>query len=206
VASEVVNPVYALTANSATGALDTNGVIIELPAVGATGAATVSGTLVFGIGTESNNALVSTATVLTTDPNYGSVSVLYNSTSLPDSYLDSGSNAIYYNPSTSSAITDCSTQSYGSGFLCTGGPDVSQTATIIGANNLQATADFSVGDATTLFTNYPSYAAFSNLAGSGGTTGSTSFAFGLPFFYGVKVYTAMENADAGGTTGPYFAF
>jgi hypothetical protein len=33
-----------------------------------------------------------------------------------------------------------------------------------------------------------------------------SFDFGLPFFYGRSVYTAIEGRNAGGTTGPYFAF
>jgi hypothetical protein len=33
-----------------------------------------------------------------------------------------------------------------------------------------------------------------------------SFAFGLPFFYGRNVYTAIEGRNAGGTVGPFFAF
>jgi hypothetical protein len=33
-----------------------------------------------------------------------------------------------------------------------------------------------------------------------------SFDFGLPFFYGRSVYTAIEGRTAGSTTGPYFAF
>jgi hypothetical protein len=35
---------------------------------------------------------------------------------------------------------------------------------------------------------------------------SDSFDYGLPFFYGRSVYTAIEGRSAGGTTGPYFAF
>ena len=33
-----------------------------------------------------------------------------------------------------------------------------------------------------------------------------SFDYGLPFFYGSSVYTAIEGRSAGGTMGPYFAF
>ena len=42
---------------------DNNGVILELAAVNST-AATVSGSLIFGIGTQSNNALGSAAVLL----------------------------------------------------------------------------------------------------------------------------------------------
>jgi hypothetical protein len=33
-----------------------------------------------------------------------------------------------------------------------------------------------------------------------------SFDFGLPFFYGRNIYTAIENTTAGGINGPYFAY
>ncbi len=33
-----------------------------------------------------------------------------------------------------------------------------------------------------------------------------SFDFGLPFFFGRKVYTAIEGRTAGGIIGPYVAF
>jgi hypothetical protein len=33
-----------------------------------------------------------------------------------------------------------------------------------------------------------------------------SFAFGLPFFFGRNVYTAIEGRSAGGQLGPYFAY
>ncbi len=35
---------------------------------------------------------------------------------------------------------------------------------------------------------------------------TNSFDFGLPFFYGRKVYTAIAGRNAGGTVGPYVAF
>lgn len=57
---EVANPVAAF-------ATDNNGTIIRLPAVPATGQANVTGQLVFGVGTQSNNALPTTATVVAMD-------------------------------------------------------------------------------------------------------------------------------------------
>jgi hypothetical protein len=197
----MINPVHGLAANSS-GVTDNNGIIIELPAVGATGAATVTGTLVFGIGTETNNALSATATILTTDSYYGYVSVNFIGTNFPDSYLDSGSNAYYFNDS---SITACGSSSVAPGFFCPAST-ASLSATITGNNGAQSSQNFSVANAVNLFTNYNSYAAFNNLAGSAGTDGAQSFAFGLPFFYGHNVYTAMENMNAGGTNGPYFAF
>ena len=57
---EVSNPVAFFP-------VDNNGVIVELPSVGASGADTLSGSLVFGIGTESNNGL-GTAAIYGVDP------------------------------------------------------------------------------------------------------------------------------------------
>jgi Protein of unknown function (DUF3443) len=198
-ANQVINPVFGLAANN--GVTDNNGVIIELPAVGATGAATVTGTLVFGIGTQSNNALAAGATILTTDSYHGFVSVNFIGTNFPQSYLDSGSNAFYLNDS---SLVNCGQSSNAVGFFCSTANNLQ--ATITGNNGNQATPTFSIANAQTLFTSSPTFAAFDNLGGPAGTDGSQVFAFGLPFFYGRNVYTAMENTNAGGTNGPYFAF
>jgi Protein of unknown function (DUF3443) len=198
VASQMVNPVHALAANN--GVTDNNGVIIKLPAVGATGAANVTGTLVFGIGTQSNNALAGGVSVLTTDPN-GLVTTNVSSLSQNDtmSYFDSGSNAIYFEDSN---IPNC-TQS--TGFFCPASI-ASLSASVTGANGLGVTVNFSIEAADQLFSANPSFTAFSNLGGSAGSMGTNTFAWGLPFYYSHNVYTAMEGVNAGGTTGPYFAF
>jgi Protein of unknown function (DUF3443) len=200
-ANQMINPVFGLAANSS-GVTDNNGVIIELPAVGTTGAVTVTGSLVFGIGTQTNNALASGVTILTTDSYSGYVSVNFIGSNFPDSYLDSGSNAYYLNDS---SIPSCGSSSVAQGFFCPSST-VSLTATITGNNGTQSTPTFSIANAQNLFTTYSTYAAFNNIGGPSGTDGAQSFAFGLPFFYGRNVYTAMENTNAGGTDGPYFAF
>ena len=199
ITSQVINPVHALVANH--GVTDNNGVIIDLPAVGATGAATVTGTLIFGIGTQSNNALPSSATILTTDSYSGYVSVNFIGTNFPQSYLDSGSNAFYFNDS---SLVACGQSSNASGFFCSTASNLQ--ATITGNNSVQATPTFSIANAQELFANNPSDAAFANLGGPAGTDGTQVFAFGLPFFFGRPIFTAMENTNAGGTNGPYFAF
>ena len=202
VANQMVNPVYKLAANN--GVMDNNGVIIQLTAVGASGAAAVTGTLVFGIGTQSNNTLAAGATVLTTDSYSGYVTTNLTSLGQSDttSYLDSGSNGIYFNDSN---IPNC-TQTLAQGFFCPGAAPASLSATITGTNNQVAAVNFTIGDAYTLFSTHQSYAAFSNLGGSAGSAGVGTFAWGLPFYYGRTVYTAMEKTLAAGTSGPYFAF
>jgi len=204
VANQLINPVHALAAVN--GVTDNNGVIIELPSLGSSGAAaTASGSLIFGIGTQSNNALAPAATVLTTDSFYGFITTDVASLGQTDttSYLDSGSNALFFNDSN---ITDCSQSSNAPDFFCPAST-APLSATINGVNAQQAAVNFSVANANTLFTSENSFAAFSNLAGPAGTAeGSSVFAWGLPFYYGRNVYTAMEHMDAGGTMGPYYAF
>jgi hypothetical protein len=64
--SQVSNPVASF-------ATDNNGVIIELPSVAASGVASVTGSLIFGIGTQSNNGMATGTQILTIDDNTGSL-------------------------------------------------------------------------------------------------------------------------------------
>jgi len=86
---------------------DNNGVLVQLPALTASGAATASGSLIFGINTQTNNALDMTAVVFPVDPatGYVSTTTTYGSTSNPSSYVDSGSNGWFFDdrPSRSAA-------------------------------------------------------------------------------------------------------
>jgi hypothetical protein len=190
---QVSNPVVSFTASG-----DTNGVIVELPSVPASGADTVTGALVFGIGTQSNNGLGS-ATVLTTDTNSGLLNVNFNGTSYPMSYLDSGSNADYF---TDSALSVCATGTAGAGFYCTA---ATLTATLHGVNNAALTANFSIANASTMFTTAPNGTAFAQLGGPIPIAAQT-FDFGLPYHYGRNVFTAIEGHNTPGGMGPYIAY
>ena len=189
--SQVQNPVPFFVA-------DNNGTIIELPAVPAGGAAGVTGSLIFGIDTQSNNQS-GTQTVLalqTSGTNIGGVTTIYNGQTLSASFIDSGSNALYFNDS---SITPCASSSF-AGFYC---PVTIGTysATIQGANAVSAPVTFEVGDAETL---PQSFAAFPALAGTSSLTGS--FDWGLPFFYNNRVATAIAGFTTSAGTGPYVAF
>ncbi len=180
-------------------AVNNNGVIIELPSVPAAGAASVSGSLVFGIGTQANNGL-GAATVISVNPGTGNFSTVYNGNTYAGSFIDSGSNGLFFQDS----MTVCASTSAAPGFYCPASTK-NVSATIQGANGATALVDFSVANADTLVTSNPDFAAFANLAAPQFV--ATSFDWGLPFFYGRNVYTAIEGAGTpGGPTGPYVAF
>lgn len=183
-------------------AKDNNGVIIELPAVAAGGAAslgtssTPAPVLVFGIGTENNNALGS-ATQLFADTNLGFISATLDGKNYPDTYFDSGSNGNFY----SSSITVCHDNN---AWYCPSST-VSESATLQGTGGTMATAPFNVANADTLFTDNPTFTVFPELAGPAAcSTQLCSLDLGLPFFFGRNVYTGIYIP--GTTPAPYFAY
>jgi hypothetical protein len=200
-ALQVTNPVTAFAA-------DNNGVIIELPAVSTT-AASVSGYLIFGIGTQGNNGL-GTAQVLTLDA-VGALTTNYKTQALKQSFIDSGSNAFYF---PDSSITVCAQSTHAPGFYCPG-TTLSLSATLVGANNIVSpTINFSVADANSLFSTNTTIAAAATLAAPSNSvsavgstfSGTDTFDWGLPFYFGRNVYTAFENKNTSAGLGPYFAF
>jgi hypothetical protein len=74
----------------------------------------------------------------------------------------------------------------------------------MGTNSANATVDFSVANADSLFDSNPTGVAFVNLAAPNSL--SDSFDFGLPFFYGRNVFTAIAGQSTPGGDGPYVAF
>jgi hypothetical protein len=198
---QLPNPVAAMT-------VDNNGTILSLPQVPSGGQATLAGTLYFGIGTQTNNGLGS-ATVLTTTTSAsqsgaGLITVVYKTKSLPESFLDSGSNAYYF---TDSTISQCTSDGF-TGFYCPTTP-ISLSPTINGYNGMSASGAFTLYNAQTQFAN--GFAVQPGIGGDAGsissfTPPSNSFDYGLPFFYGRNIYTALEGRTAGTSVGPYYAF
>jgi hypothetical protein len=181
-AQQVTNPVSSF-------ALDNNGVVIDLPAVADGGAATVSGSLIFGIGTQANNTLTST-NVLKANASTGYVTTNTGGQTYAVSYLDSGSNGLFFH----------STQFPVCGFWYCPSATLSASASITGTDGLSSTVSFDIGNSNTLFAS--SNNAFDNLAGNS----SQGFGWGLPFFYGKRVYTAIASRNTSAGQGPYYAF
>jgi hypothetical protein len=174
--------------------LDNNGVIVQLPAIPATGAPTVSGSLIFGIGTRSNNGLGS-AVVYSVD-NSGEFTTTFQGQSYSSTFIDSGTNALYFLDSSATGMATCPDATF---FYCPTTPVV-LLATNHGLNGASGAVNFTVANADTLF-NGPNVA-FDNLGGPN----AGSFEWGLPFFFGRNVYTAIELQSTPAGIGPYFAY
>ena len=180
---------------------DNNGIAIKMDALSAPGAASASGTLFFGIGTQSNNALSATKlySIQTTGTTAGTFSTTYAGVA-DYGILDTGSNGYFFSDG---SIPTCTQYS---GFFCPSGSDA-LSATIAGSNGGNATTvDFTIDNAATLF-GY-NYWALPTLGGSTGSTLSGAFDWGLPFFYGRTVFVALDGASLSGTTsvGPWVGF
>jgi hypothetical protein len=159
----------------------------------------VRGSLIFGIGTQPNNGLANAAVygVTATGLNPGSFVTTYNSTAYPGA-ISSGANANYFLSSAITGFPACTAP----GFYC---PSSDQTVAVTntGTNGTNGMVSLTVSNGDTLLSS--GNTAFSNLAGPGtGRTGG--FLFGLPFFYGRTVFTAINGASTPGGTGPYFAY
>lgn len=184
-AQQVQNPVAMF-------ASDNNGVVIELPSVSG-GAPSLSGSIVFGIGTESNNALGS-ATIFPLDSS-GEFNTTYKGESY-SAFVDSGSNAIFFLNETVTGMPVCSDNS---GFYCPAS-QTSESATTT-SGGISSSVSFNVTSADTLFSNRLNYV-FSTLAGPN----PGIFDWGLPFFFGRNVYTAIESRSTPAGAGPYWAY
>jgi len=201
VAQQVQNPVFHFTT-------DNNGVIVELQSVGAAGAPTASGSLVFGIDTQSNNAL-GMATVLTVDANVGEFTTQFNTQTanqtLAASIIDSGSNGLFFPDSDSTMIACKDSTGNPTGFYCPASVQ-SLSATMQSVTGITKNVSFSIASADSLLSSNPNYFAFSNLGGPSGPTFANSFDWGLPFFYGRNVFVAIEGQTTSAGMGPYVAF
>lgn len=194
VAQQVGHPVAAFP-------IDNNGSIIKLPSIGGSGAPVVAGTLTFGIGTQSNNGLGSAAVLPLDAMGFVSTTFPVGGTTYT-SYLDSGSNGLYFLNSRLASLP-----------LCAGTLDVfycptattTLSAVLSVSNGPSATIPFIVGNANAF---KAVNSAFSDLGGPmpGFPTDPRipGFDWGLPFFFGRSVYTAIDGR--GTPVGPYFAF
>jgi hypothetical protein len=208
-ALQMQNPVAHFVPDDHNPQPDNNGTIISLPALPTLGAGIAKGRLVFGIGTRANNQIAPGAQMLMVDTNPSSPSYLYFKTALgtasfPDSYIDSGSNAYFFNDA---SIPKSCKSSAGStaadGWYCPPGTvPVTRNATLTDALGNTAPVAFSVANADLLFSG--SSTAFSNLGGSISQAPQT-FVWGLSFFFGRSVYTSIWG-QALSPNGPWNAF
>ena len=183
---QVQNPVAALDT-------DNNGVVLELPAIGAAGSRQVDGSLILGVGTRDNNQL-GDARVIQTDSR-GYFSTTYKGVTLANSFMDSGSNGLYF---PDAALPDCPGNL--TGFYCPATPQ-NLSATVRLRNGSSETINFNVGNASSLLAS-PSFA-YNNL---GGGLAGVSFDWGLPFYFGRRVFSVIEGRSSVAGVGPLVAY
>ncbi|CAN7159131.1 DUF3443 domain-containing protein [Trinickia sp. LjRoot230] len=185
---QVTNPVVKF-------ASDNNGVVLTMPAIGANGATSASGTMTFGIGTQANNVLTGATTFGTNSA--GLVNSTFGTTS-GAAFFDSGSNGYFFQDATLAACSGIYAAFYCPSSL------TSRNVTVSNMSGAAATATvaMSIQNGQTLLTS--GNFAFNDLAGDLGLSGVVDV--GMPFFYGRTVYFGYDLTQLGRTQTPYVAF
>ena len=191
-AKQVQNPVALLPQ-------DNNGVLVKLPSVPLGGETSVNGSLVLGIGTQSNN----TPAAATAYPasSVGQFTTVFNGTTMTNSFLDTGSNGLYFN-APAGLLPPC--PSPNTSFYCPAST-TSLSATNTGAFGVPSppiSVSFQIGNFNGL--TGTSNKVFSEVGGGG--IGPTMFDWGIPFFYGRSVFVGIEGTTSSKGTGPYWAY
>jgi hypothetical protein len=188
-----------------------DGLVLTMPEVTNPGAASASGELIFGLNTRPNNALPLVAKKVMLGVDVNNMNAYLNITTqlmrganvqtFDSSYLDTGTNGLFFNDTSPSPIARC----LGSTWYCPlslmaldallsdGG---STTQNVVGVQ-------FQVANAEALFST--SNTAFSGASGAA-PAGSTAFAWGMPFFYGKRVYMSIWDITTFGSAGPWYAW
>jgi hypothetical protein len=169
-------------------AVDNNGTILQLPSIPAAGETSVLGSLIFGIGTQANNQL-GKAIILSTESN-GNFRTIYNNTSHV-SYTDSGTNE-YVFPNSGTPTIPVLDGYYNP-------PQPLNLQAVMVAHN----------DVTTNLVNFtivsqPSLAA--DITAALIASPGSGFVWGLSFFYGHNLFTAIDHANTIYGPGPYIAY
>jgi hypothetical protein len=188
-ASQVQNPVTLLP-------LDNNGVLVQIPAIPSGGTLSVNGQLLLGIGTRTNN--IPSGVTAYPASQIGNFTTVYKGSTLTNSFIDSGSNGLFFSDS---AIPACTSPN--AAWYCPPST-LDLSATNRGAGGTPSgIVNFQIGNAIGLF-NTGNRA----LAELGGALppALSGFDWGLPFFYGRSVFVGIEGTSSSLGTGPYWAY
>ncbi|HEY4744239.1 MAG TPA: DUF3443 domain-containing protein, partial [Desulfuromonadaceae bacterium] len=184
--SQVQNPVALLPQ-------DNNGVLVQLPGIPLGGVSSVNGSLVLGIGTRANNM---PAGVTAYPANSGGdFTTIFNGATLTTSFIDSGSNGLFF---AASQLPLC--PSPNTGFYCPAAT-TSLSATNVGAfGSPSGPVPFQIGNFASLINSS------SNVFSEVGGPDSGGFDWGLPFFFGRNVFVGIEGRSTSLGSGPYWAY
>jgi Protein of unknown function (DUF3443) len=186
-------------------AVDNNGVIMDLPAVAVPGVTTLTGSMTFGIGTQTNNQLQGVSAKVY--PIAGSLignallKTTFGGRDYGYTFIDSGSPYYSFNTPDVALLPQCPSNlaSYGGGFYCPSSA-VALSAVITGNNGaVSAPMDFSIGNAEQILsTNNAALNGLGSVSFDGGAL--NVFDWPLQFFYGRRLYFSVNDGKT--TIGP----
>lgn len=191
-----------------------NGVVLKMPAIPDTqpGAATASGELILGIDTNNlpPNATKVFLGVTDTD-SYLAVKTLFNRNTYANSYLDTGTNGMFFYDG---FIKPCASDSQAYFWYCPDATMKDLKATLSdGDPSLRSGVEVTFQVANFSVLNFTDNTAFSGAAGAVNQSGvgntyvpdTKTFAWGMPFFYGKSVYLSIWQ-QPGSEAGPWYAW
>jgi hypothetical protein len=191
---QVQNPVGLLP-------VDNNGVIVTLPTVPASGSPSVTGSLILGIGTESNNQ-PSGVTVLPANPLGQIVTRFHPSpgvSTLNVGIIDSGSTDIFFSDASLSIPLCPGNLSF---LYCPASPLHFSAINTELSGAPSSLVSFQIVDPRPLLQS--GNAAISTIGGPAFSAGV--FDWGLPFFFGRTVYVGLSGRTSVLGTGPFWAY
>jgi len=191
---QVQNPVGLLP-------VDNNGVIVALPSVPASGSPSLTGSLILGIGTRSNNQ-PSGVTVLPTNLS-GQIVTHFNPSpgvsTQEAGIFDTGSSAFFFSDSSLSIPLCPGNLSF---LYCPSSPLSFSAVNTELSGSPSSLVNFQLANPIPLFSS--GNAAISNVGGP--TFSAGLFDWGLPFFFGRTVYVGLGGKVSVLGTGPFWAY
>ncbi|MEO6920800.1 MAG: DUF3443 family protein [Collimonas sp.] len=186
-------------------AVDNNGVILDLPAVPVPGATTLTGTMTFGIGTQTNNQLQGVAAkvypILANPLGNALLKTTFSGHDYSYTFIDSGSPYYSFNAPDVALLPQCPSNlaSYGGGFYCPSSA-VALSAVLTGNDGtVSVPMAFSIGNAEQILsTNNAALNGLGQVSFDGGAL--NVFDWPLQFFYGRRMYFSVQ--DKRSTPGP----
>ena len=186
--SQVQNPVALLPE-------DNNGVIVQLPSVPSGGVTSVNGSLVLGIGTQSNNTPSAVQTYPTDE--YGEFITILDG--IPySSFIDTGSNGLFFPSPSVSLLPTCS--AYNSDWFCPATTISLSAINMEAYGSLSSAVPFLIGNFISLMSSPDNV--FAEIGGN--STGE--FDWGLPFHFGRNIFVGFEESSSSLGNGPYWAY
>jgi hypothetical protein len=194
IANQVPNPIAKFDS-------DNNGSLIVFPPA-SEGMASLTGKLIFGIGSRANNQM-GQANVYPVDAS-GMINGVTVDGAAATVLIDTGSTGSYFNMAGNPTV--CATASAPTDKLyCSPGSATFAFPAAAGHVNITVNGN----DALRYMATYPGSAVNPSLAGPTGGTNTPDanmLILGLPFYFGRSVFTALAGAQTPAATGPFVAF